>query len=382
METVSIVKCEDYIYEDVKYSIKKSLDNIGGIEKYISKGETVFLKVNLLMKKRPEEATTTHPIFVQCLAEILVNYGCKVIIGDSPGGAFNEAILKGIYKVSGMEEAAKKSKAELNFNTKSIEITNHKGLILKKITRTDMLTNVDKVISVSKLKTHGMTRMTGAVKNMFGTIPGVLKAEYHLNMPNIYEFSNALIDICISANPVISIMDSIVAMEGNGPSSGTPRKIGAVLASANPYCLDMAAAYIINVSFESIPTIKNSILRGLCPSNIDEINLVGNNIKDFIIKDFKAPRIVNVNPYKDNMPKFVEKFVNMNFQPRPIFNHNDCVGCGDCMKNCPPKAINMKEKKPYVNLDKCIRCFCCQELCPRKAVTIYRPLFFKLISKV
>ncbi len=149
------------------------------------------------MMKKPEEATTTHPIFTKALASILIEYGAQVIVGDSPGGPFNVGILKGVYKACGIEEVAKDVGATLNYNTNSVEIKNEEGILLKKITAIEVLTKVDKVISVSKLKTHGMMRFTGAVKNMFGIVAGLDKAEYHVRMPNNEDFSNALVDIAL-----------------------------------------------------------------------------------------------------------------------------------------------------------------------------------------
>ncbi len=122
---------------------------------------------------------------------------------------------------------------------------------------------VDKVISVSKLKTHGMMRFTGAVKNMFGTIPGLIKAEYHFKMPGVEEFSDMLVDVCYNANPVLSFMDGIVGMEGAGPSAGDPRHVGVILTSASPYALDLAATYIVGMEGQSVPTVERSIERGL-----------------------------------------------------------------------------------------------------------------------
>jgi len=80
-EKVSLVECREYDYSLVKERILESFDNLGGIEKYINKGDKVLLKLNLLMKKRPEEAATTHPIFTKALAQVLIEYGAEVIVG-------------------------------------------------------------------------------------------------------------------------------------------------------------------------------------------------------------------------------------------------------------------------------------------------------------
>ena len=372
---VSLLRCDSYEYVLVKNNIAQSIEDLGGISAYINKGEKVLLKVNCLMKRKPDEATTTHPHVVKALCEILIAYGAEVIIGDSPGGPFNEMLLSGVYKSTGMEAVAHETGAKLNANTNSFEKHNPKGLILKKYLATDMLNDVDKVISVSKLKTHGMMTFTGAVKNMFGTIPGIVKAEYHLNMPAQDTFADALLDICIGANPVLSFMDGIIGMEGEGPSAGIPRKLGVLLASDNPYILDKAACSIISLNFANVPTIKRSIERNLCAADLSDIEFCGNPLSDFIITDFKIPQT------KVSMKFGIGNIFSKHIQPRPAFNKEKCINCGICAENCPAKIITLTDSIPQVNLTKCIRCFCCQELCPKKAIDIYRPPILRLWHK-
>ncbi len=375
---VSLIRCNKYELALVKQALTESIKNLGGLEKYIKKGEKVLLKVNLLIKKSPEVAATTHPVFVQALCELLMEFGASVVIGDSPGGPFNEKALAGIYKVTGMEQVATATGAKLNSNYKFAERSNPNGLLLKQLTVTDMLNDVDKVISVSKLKTHGMMVFTGAVKNMFGTVPGIMKAEYHLNMPQKPTFANALIDICLCANPVLSFMDGIIGMEGNGPSGGTPRHVNVVIASDSPYHLDKVASRIINLEHKDVYTIKNCIDRGICSEGFDDIEFSGSEIESFKIKDFEIPETIWFGDMM-NVPPFLKKFLNKYVQPRPLFDFNTCISCGICADNCPAKIIDMTSKKPVVDLEKCIRCYCCQELCPQKAVTVHRPSFLKSI---
>lgn len=382
MEKVSLVKCQDYNYNLVKNAISESFENLGGVRKYIDSGDKVLLKLNLLMKKRPEDATTTHPIFAKALAEILIKNGAEVIIGDSPGGPFNPSILRGVYKACGIEEIAKDLKIKLNYNTDVVDMRNENGLILKRITAIEVLNEVDKVISVSKLKTHGMMMFTGAVKNMFGIVAGLEKAEYHVRMPEIKDFSNALVDICVAAKPILSFMDGIIGMEGAGPSAGDPRRIGAVISSTSPYHLDVVATSIIGLKPTKVPTIQRCVERGLCKGNFEDVELVGNSIVKFKLNDFAVPEIRSLDLLEGKLPKFLRDIINGLIQPKPVFLHNKCIGCGDCAKNCPPHVIDMINDKPIVNLDGCIRCFCCQELCPVKAVDIHRPILMKLLAKL
>ncbi len=383
METiVSLVECREYNYEVVKNSIIKSLENLGGLDKFIKKGETVLLKLNLIMRKSPDSAATTHPIFTKALAEVLIENGINVVIGDSPGGPYNERMLRLVYKGCGIEEAAQQVGAKLNYNTNTFEIKNEDGLILKNITAIEVLNEVDKVISVSKLKTHGMMTFTGAVKNMFGIVPGIEKAEYHYRFKQYESFSNALVDICVAVKPVLSFMDGIVGMEGDGPTAGTPKEVGAVIASESPYHLDVAATSIIGLKPSKVPTIQRSIERGLCKGNFDDIELKGDDIETFTMNDFFVPEARSIDIFDGRVPKFLKGILNNLFEPKPVFKYKKCIGCSDCAKSCPPKVIDMVEKRPVVNLDGCIRCFCCHELCPAEAVHIHRPLLMKFLSKL
>jgi uncharacterized protein (DUF362 family)/Pyruvate/2-oxoacid:ferredoxin oxidoreductase delta subunit len=380
MDTVVLKACKAYDVKRIQKELIDALDLLGGLDQYIESGERVLLKVNLLMKKRPEEATTTHPAFVEALAELLIEHGCEVIIGDSPGGPFTQGALKGIYKACGYEELAGRLPVSLNYNVNAVDVQSGACKILKKLSVIEVMTQVDKVISVSKLKTHGMMRFTGAVKNLFGTIPGLTKAEYHFKMPGIEEFSDMLVDVCMNANPVLSFMDGIVGMEGAGPSAGEPRFLGVILVSPSPYALDLAAVDIVGMEAASVPTVMRSIERKLVPDSLDKVNLVGASMDQFRIDDFEIPRIGNPE-FLRNAPTPIKKLADLMLKPRPVFRYSKCVGCGECARSCPPTAIIMNQKRPEVNLEKCIRCYCCQELCPAKAVDIHKPLMNKLFFK-
>ncbi len=389
---ISLEKYSSYDYIGLKKILNKSIDNLGKIEKFINRGETVLLKVNLLMKAKPETAVTVHPLFVKALAEILLDNGINVIIGDSPGGPFNKLMVNNVYKVTGLNLIVSELNKyinennfqvfiKLNENYNSFEKKNKKGKILNKLTLVDMLNDVDKVISISKLKTHGMMVFTGAVKNMFGIVPGVLKVEYHFKMSQLKDFANMLIDICETALPVLSFMDAIVGMEGEGPSSGTPREIGAVIVSESPFHLDMIATDLINLKHQRVPTISESINRGICDKDYNDIELIGESIDSFKIKNFIIPESYGLN-FAGRGPVFFQNILKILATPKPVFKEKGCIGCKICFDACPPKTIYMENKKAKVNLENCIRCFCCQELCPEKTIDIHRPLLMKLLARL
>jgi len=376
--TISILRCETYEYGQVRRILEQSLQNLGGLSKYIAPGEKVLLKVNMLLKKRPEDGATTHPAIVRALADILVAHGAKPVIGDSPGGPFTPVMLRGQYQGCGYEEAARLSGAELNYNVKSAARPNPRGLIMKTVKVADMLNDVDKVISVAKFKAHGMMTYTGATKNMFGVAPGLSKAEYHLNMPNYDDFANALIDICLCADPVLSIMDGVEAMEGNGPSGGDIFRMNVIMASDSPFHLDKIACGMIGLKCQDVPVTRNAVKRGLMTADNTDVTLAGEPPEKFYSPQFKKPNAERGLMNMEKYPKPVRGFMDRHVRTRPVIKKAMCVGCGDCARCCPAKTIEMKENKAVLSYGKCIRCYCCQELCPKKAIAIHKPVISRL----
>ena len=380
MSLVSIVKSTQYDKGMVSQALEKTFENLGGVGKFIKPRMKVALKANLLMKKRPEEAATTHPILVGELARIVKNAGAQVLIIDSPGGPFTRSRLEDIYIGTGMKEMADEVGVQLNYDTSEAEVSNPDGKFIKKLKILKPLVDADLVINIPKLKTHGQMVYTGAVKNMFGAIAGISKVEYHFNMKEYDKFADTLIDIFLSVKPALNIMDAIIGMEGPGPSAGMPKQVGVILASENAFHLDMTAINIVNIEPQSVPIIKNAIGRGLCPDNIDAIELVGERIDSVRVKDFDVPAVDGLMEIGFVKNEFLKSLVGFTL-PKPVFVLNKCIGCGDCMRSCPPKAIQMRNKKPEVKMSICIRCFCCQEMCPAKAIEIRRNRFIDEIVK-
>lgn len=370
MNKVHISSCKDYEYERVEAAVFECFEAIPEVREKLFEGAKVLIKTNLLMRKNPEDACTTHPSVVEAIVRYLQALGCKPIIGDSPGGPFNEWNLKGVYKACGMTAVAEKTGCELNYDTGAVEVHNDKAKLLKTMQIIKVANDADFVISAAKLKTHGMMTYTGAVKNLFGVIPGIIKAEYHFKMNNTANFAEHLVDICEHVNPIMTIIDAVDGMEGDGPSAGTKKHVGLIMASTNPYALDVAAVKVAGIDPALVPTIQAAEARGLMSSDINNIEVSGVSLNEIDIVPFKLPKSINVNFVGGRLPKALERYVTNTFRPQPIFDHSRCVGCEDCRRSCPPNAINMVDGKPAVNLDKCIRCFCCHELCPIKAVDI------------
>ena len=376
---VVFIHCKTYQKDEIEQATQQLFTELGGLEQYVKPGQKVLLKVNLLMKAPPEAAVTTHPALVEAVIEQIQALGAKVIIADSSGGPFTKSWLKGIYQESGMTEVAARTGAELNWNFEQQEFSYPEGKILKQITLAQVIKEADLVISIAKLKTHGFTIYTGAVKNLFGTIPGLLKADYHLRLADVRDFSDMLVDVAQFVKPELSIMDAVVAMEGPGPSAGIPRQVGFLAASANPHALDLACCYLIGLTPERVFTLQKAQERGLIPGSAEELDIRGITKEEFKPIPFQVPATSRSRHIPIPLPPRLDDFFYKMLRPRPVFIHEKCVGCGLCARNCPPKCIEMIESKPYADLSRCIRCFCCQELCPEQAVEIKRNKLSKLI---
>lgn len=384
MATVAIAKCEGYEYEMVKTAVCETVGLLGGISTFVQPGDKVLLKVNLLMKRKPDRVTTTHPLIAQVLAEMVLEAGGKPIIGDSPGGYhfYTKSTLESVYETCGMKEAARKSGADLNYDTDVVDVPYPEGKIMKSIKTIKPVLEVDKIINIPKIKTHMMTVYSGGVKNMFGIIPGSYKSEYHLRFDDTGDFADLLIDICSFSKPTLTVMDAVIGMEGYGPTNGTPKKVGLVIASTNPYVLDVVAANIIELDAMKVPTIRKSIERGLYDGIFENIEILGEDPERVKIKDFKKPTVkVAFNYYSIFIPKPILKRINRFIKPTPRINLDKCKGCGMCVKSCPPKTIEMIAGKPKIHHDQCIRCFCCHELCHYDAITIKRPWIISLLLR-
>ncbi|MCI5593845.1 MAG: DUF362 domain-containing protein, partial [Clostridiales bacterium] len=233
--------------------------------------------------------------------------------------------------------------------------------------------------NLCKLKTHGMMGMSNAVKNMFGIIPGTVKPEFHFKFPDHNDFADMLIDLNESFKPHLCICDAVTGMEGNGPTSGTPRDIGLIAASENPYKLDLVCAKIIGLEKDNVPTLKRAFERGLAPSDAGQVVTEG-DINDFIIGDFELIPRKSIT-FNDAGGSIMAGIIRKCMCSRPALLKHKCIGCGECFRICPAAAIQMKNNLPVIDRSKCIYCFCCQEFCPKGAMEVKRPIIARMLGK-
>lgn len=391
MSEVIVKCCTSYDYEDVHDKIYEIL-NCSGLD--IKPGMNVLIKANLLAKKLPEQCVTTNPAVIQAVCQYIKDKKAIPIIADSPAGPFNENSLKAIYSATGMEKAALATGAILNYDTSFSNVKFKEAKTLDKVDVINVVLNAHMVINVAKLKTHVMMTYTGAVKNLYGVIPGLTKAAYHMKLQEPENFANHLIDICEFIKPDFSIIDGIHAMEGDGPNSGEVVEFGYIMGSKNPYMLDLAASHMIGIEEDEIAILVNARKRNLIDlksssvlieSEDEVLELDFLDFKAYVqslgLKPFKRPRAQSVNFLSGKVPKFLERYLVDKSKSKPHFIEEKCIGCGHCVRNCPAKIIHLENKKAIVDISKCISCFCCHEVCPKDAVEIKVPFIAKLLFR-
>lgn len=374
---VAVVRCKTYNVEAVKPALEEALNAVNGLD-FVMPGMKIIIKPNLVSFKKPDAAATTHPALLEALVEMLLARGADVTIGDSPGGPHSLPLLNRVYAATGMDRLEKLgAKLNRNMNEKTVDFP--EGKVLKNFTYTEYLDEADAIIDFCKLKSHGMLGMSAAVKNLFGTIPGLKKPEVHYKFQNDAEFADMLVDINEYFKPRLAICDAVVGMEGNGPTAGTPRQIGAIIASKSTYYADVVGAELIGMNIDGLPTLQAAYERGFAPASSKNLRVYG-DIRALTVDDFKAPPVRGLSfMRKGNVLHFISKAA---LEHKPTLKKRLCVGCGECARMCPAKAIEMKNKKPHINREKCIRCFCCQEFCPRAAMVVHRPLAAKALNKL
>ncbi len=381
MQRVYIGRCRSYAQDEVANAVRQAVLALGGIERYVQPGQRVLLKPNLLLPKPPETAINTHPALVQAVAGLVRDAGAHAIIADSPGGGsgHNPRALRALYRISGMDEVAATSGATLNLDCEALEVAYPDGGLVRRLDVMRPATEADVIINLPKLKTHGLLRYTGAVKNLFGLVPGRIKLGYHTKLRDTERFSQMLLDTALWARPALTIMDAVVAMEGEGPSAGRPRELGLLLAGDDTTALDLAALDIIGMDPQTVPTIRLAQKRGLTSGRAADLEILGESLSAVHVPDFYAPQtgLPSVLLGPAGWKRWVERQLVARPQAGPR-----CTGCGICAENCPVEAITIQDRRARMDLDRCIRCYCCHELCPQHAIELRRTPFAKFIARV
>jgi len=361
---VALQKCCSYQAEEIRTAVNSLFEELGGIEKFVKPGYKVLLKPNMLTSRGPEKASTTHPAVVEEVARLCVKAGATVQIGDSPPAVFGRT--EEFWEKTGLAKAAQNSgatlisfekdaKAPITFFSNGRSLTTH-------IVKSYFLADV--VINIAKMKTHNLTRITGAVKNLFGLVPGLSKAGWHKAFPRPVEFSDFMSDLSHQLPCALSIIDGIEAMDGQGPAGGRVVKAQILIASESPVAADMCFCELVGIDHNQVPMLQRCHQLNWGPKNLDEIETAGRSIEELKISDYQVPRL----PPISMIPDFLIRFASRLIWAGPALLPGKCIRCGRCRQICPADAININEKEAVFGRQKCISCFCCMEVCPVDAI--------------
>lgn len=364
---VCLIRCTKYDREEVLSAVQKAFRLLGGLDKFIKKGEKVLVKPNILSPRPVEDGVCTHIEVIRAVVRLVKGCGGVVVIGDNPGGAIS---FRNAYEGSGVTALAKEEGVALG--------DSDKVRIVKGIPISSYIFECNKIISLPKMKTHNLTDLTGAVKNMYGTVAGLYKTNCHKNFPAVKKFSRVLVDVFEIVKPHLVLMDGIVAMDGDGPSVGRLRDLGFLIASEDSVAVDSVFAGLIGIKPLDILTTKEAYRRGLGEADLEKIEILGerleeNLIKDFVIPGFGIRHIVNMLGPIANLMAMAIRF-------GPSINGETCKMCRVCVESCPVSAIIMDNNRAILDLKKCIRCMCCSEVCPYKAVELKRNLLARVLG--
>ncbi len=358
LTNVSVYKANAYELDLVYAAVCRHFEALD-VEKDLTSDMRVLLKPNMLLAKEPAGATTTHPVFLRAVAKRLREMGVKeIVLADSSGGLYSERTLRKTYDACGF--TALSDILTLNFDTSSRKKNGF--LIISPVLEADY------IINCAKLKTHALMLMTAAVKNMFGSVPGIKKAEYHCTRATIEPFTKLILDLHETVKPQLNLVDAIDCMEGNGPSGGTVRHMGMTLASKNAYAADEVCAKLININPHMVRTIQLARKRGLV--DLKAVRTTGDAVLP-AEPAFQMPDSY-VDRNRTRSGGGIGRLLWGRTSTRPKVIREKCVGCGKCMEGCPKHIITITDKVAFIPKKGCISCFCCHELCPEKAIEIMK----------
>ena len=356
-------------------SLERLVEPFGGWSALVTPGERVAVKINLLRAAPPEKAVTTHPERLGCVLRALKAAGAEPFVADSPGGPNGPAKVARAYKISGIADVCATEDVQIvDIEDDPAVLRAPEGRLYRSFPVGKAFLDADAVVQVGVLKTHQLMRLTGGVKLTYGVIPGLAKAHLHVKAQRRADFADMLLDLHLALQPRFTIIDGIVAMEGQGPGSGTPRDLGSLFAARDCLALDAALADRTAHERDSVHTIAASIRRGLLDPAQPYLP-AGDPIEPE--HDFKPVR----RDMQELLPSSLHRLARNLITARPrLVDPDACIRCNECAAICPTRAIAMDPLPDYDD-DACVRCYACTEVCPTAAIDAVSPLLVRLLGR-
>lgn len=345
---------------------------LGGMGRFVRPGQKVLLKPNMLTDKEPERAVTTHPEVVRAVARMVRRAGGDPAVADSPA---NVVKIEKVWERTGFRAMCDEEDIPLL----NLEKSGSRTLNLAdgtSIAVSQPVLDADVVIGVPKVKTHLLTVYTGAVKNIYGMVPGFHKTSLHKEFPSPAAFGQLIALLHDKVRPHLSVADAVIGMEGEGPSAGTPVKLGFLAASADGAALDAVICGILGIDVRSVPYLK-AMMRSGAMIDVSRIELEGGRIEDFRPASFRAPSTLIGRMMPGGLIRLLQPYIWI----RPAFSEK-CVSCGRCVKACPAAALTLeKGMRPALDSSRCISCCCCHETCPHNAIEMKQSPFLSFVRR-
>lgn len=369
MEKVAAVKCYTYEPEKVYEAIKEALRRLDFV---VPENKTVLLKPNILSQNKPAQHTITHYSVVAALCRILRERNCRILIGEYIS-FYENGLTRKPFETSNIKSVADKYGAQLiAFEEEKLVKIKPAAVRFGELYIPEVLLKADVIINVCKLKTHGTIRLSGAIKNMFGCLPGGYKQKIHTWVNNEFQLAEVFVAIHKLVQPTLSIMDAIVGLDGGPSAIGKPVETATILAASNAAALDATACRMIGYNVQNIPTLLCAEKMGLI-DNYNDIEVLGK------IETVKFKKLVNaaVGRRFDQNSIFVNHtYVN------PVIIKGKCMSCLKCMEECPVNAIKIRDGKVVIENNLCIKCYHCLFTCQHEAVGIVSSSTNKLIRAI
>ncbi len=380
MSKVNLTQCQTYDLPAVKAALHRLLEPSGGIGAFVQPGQRVLLKPNLLLPASPERAITTHPAIVEGMVKLVREAGGEPFIIDSPGGPLHNRVgMNRLYQETGLRDVAERTDVPLRRDATAVQVSNPDGFLLKRLDLLEVWQEADVVIALPKLKTHSLTTITGAMKILFGLVPGLTKPAYHAKLPDVDRFCDMLLDVVARIQPALFVMDGILGMEGDGPGmQGTPRQVGVLLASRDAVAMDSVVCQIMGLEPDHLPLFRAAARRDWWPM---EVTVQGTPVSKVAVSDYDLPSYSQTTTERDGRG-WISRMVTQSLTPRPIPKRERCTACGSCVRSCPQDAISILDRLAVVDQKNCIRCYCCHELCPEAAIDLELSLAGRILRLI